>query len=321
MSEASPAAPGTPAAAPVASMPAANQGQLAAAAAATPEQAALAADALKAEVAKAEAAKKESSKKKYDLKVNGKSKSVELDLSDDKAVQDYLQKAMAADERFQEAATLRKDVQLLVKTLKENPLAILTHPGVGVDVKKLAEMVINQELEDMQKSPEQKKLEALEKELAQEREAKTKMEEQARQAAVAQQESEQFQQIDDKISTALSSTDLPKTPYVVKRISDAMISAFDMGYRDIEVEQIIPIVEKQLKEEMGQWFDSSSEDALEKLMGKNNIDRMRKKRIAAQKKAPATAEAIKATSEAAKPKAKEEPAKPTKRFEDLFGKF
>lgn len=312
------AIPGT-SAPPAAPAQAATPEQAKVASTATAEQTALAAEALKAELANVEK-KPESSKKKYDLKVNGKSKSIELDTSDDKAVTDYLQKAMAADERFQEAATLRKDVQLLVKTLKENPLAILTHPGVGVDVKKLAEMVINQELEDMQKSPEQKKLEQLEKELAQEREAKTKMEEQARQAAVSQQEAEQFQEIDDKISNALSATELPKTPYVVKRISDAMIAAFDMGYKDIQVEQIIPIVEKQLKEEMGQWFDSSSEDALEKLMGKN-LDRIRKKRVAAAKKAPTTAEAIKATSEASKPKEKGPEEKPTKRFEDLFGKF
>jgi len=134
----------------------------------------------------------EAMRKKYELKVNGKSRSVELDLSDDKAVTDYLQKAMASDEKFQEAATLRKDVQQLVRTLKENPLAILTHPNVGVDVKKLAEMVINQELEDMQKSPEQKKYEAMEKELQQERQLRQQQEEAARQAEIARRQEEQW---------------------------------------------------------------------------------------------------------------------------------
>ena len=264
-------------------------------------------------------AQKESLKRKYDLKVNGKSRSIDLDLSDDKAVQDYLQKAMAADEKFQEAATLRKDVQQLVRTLKENPLAILMHPNVGVDVKKLAEQVINQELEEMQKSPEQKRLEQLEKELAQERSEKQRIEEERRQADVARRQEEEFRRIDDDISDALSATDLPKTPYVVKRISDAMISAFDLGYRDVSVKDIMPIVEKQLKEELGQWFDSSSEDALEKLMGKN-LDRIRKKRVAAAKALPkATPNQVKPTGES-KPKEDATPAK-KQRFEDLFGKF
>lgn len=283
---------------------------------ATPEQVKQAEEAIKAE-----AKKQEAIRKKYELKVNGRPKSVELDLSNDKQIQDYLQKAMAADEKFQEAANLKKDVQLLVKTLKENPLAILTHPNIGVDVKKLAEMVINQELEDMQKTPEQKRLEQLEKELEQERQAKSKMEEEKRQAEIAKREAEEFQMIDDQISDALTKTELPKTPYVVKRISDAMISAFDMGFRDVTVDQIVPIVEKQLKEELGQWFDTSSEDALEKLMGKN-LDRIRKKRIAAAKKAPVTAQAIKATSEGTKAKPSEgKKEEKTKRFEDLFGKF
>lgn len=273
--------------------------------------------AAKPDATKAEKKAAEALRKKYDLKVNGKSKSIELDLNDDNMVQQYLQKAMASDEKFQEAATLRKDVQLLVKTLKENPLAILTHPDVGVDVKQLAQMVINQELEDMQKSPEQKKLEELEKQLKSEQEARQKIEEEKRQAELARREEEQFRQIDTDITDALRSTDLPKVPYVVKRISDTMIAAFDMGYKDVTVKDIMPIVEKQLKEEMGQWFDGSSEDALEKLMGKN-LDRIRKKRLAS-KKAPSVQQ-IKDTASAAKPKEEKKEATP-KRFEDLFGKF
>jgi hypothetical protein len=287
----------------------------------TPEQQAQAAVEQKA-AAVAEAKKNEAMRKKYDLKVNGKTRSIDLDLSDDKAVTDYLQKAMAADEKFQEAATLRKDVQQLVRTLKENPLAILTHPNIGVDVKKLAEMVINQELEDMQKSPEQKKYEAMEKELQSERQLRQQQEEAARQAEIGRRQEEQFRQIDDDISEALSSTDLPKSPYVVKRISDTMIAAMDMGYRDVTIKDIMPIVEKQLREEIGNWFDSSSEDALEKLIGKNNWDRVRKKRVATQKAAPKTAQSVKQTTEGAKPAPKEEgKGEKKQRFEDLFGKF
>lgn len=276
------------------------------------ESAASQPDATKAERKAAEALRK-----KYDLKVNGKTKSVELDLNDDNVVQQYLQKAMASDEKFQEAATLRKDVQLLVKTLKENPLAILTHPDIGVDVKQLAQAVIDRELEDLQKSPEQKKLEELEKKLKDEQDARQKIEEEKRQAELARREEEQFRQIDTDITDALRGTDLPKVPYVVKRISDTMIAAFDMGYRDVTVKDIMPIVEKQLKEEMGQWFDSSSEDALEKLMGKN-LDRIRKKRLAS-KKAPTITQQIKDTA-VAKPKEDKKQETP-KRFEDLFGKF
>ena len=300
-----------------AAQPAAGQPQDPKVAAANPEQQA-AEQAKQAEAKKAEVA---ALKKKFDLKVNGKSKAVEIDLGDDKGLQELMQKAYAADERFQESANMKKDVALLVKTLKENPLAILTHPNIGVDIKKLAEQVINQEIEDMQKSPEQRKLEQLEKELKTEREEREKIAEQARQAEIARHQEEQFRQIDDEITDAIASTDLPKVPYVVKRVSDAMISAFEMGYRDVSVKDIMPIVEKQLKEEMGQWFDSSKEDALESLLGKN-LERIRKKRVAAQKALPKnTPDQVKPTAASAKPKEEPKEEKKTQRFSDVFGKF
>lgn len=264
--------------------------------------------------------KVEALKKKYNLKVNGKEKSVELDINDDNAVQQYLQKAMASDEKFQEAASLRKNVEMLVKTLKENPMAILTHPDIGIDVKKLAEQVINQELEDMQKSPEQKRLEQLEKQLKEKEDAMQKIEEEKRQAEYARRQEESFRQIDEDITAALKSSELPKVPYVVKRISDTMIAAFDMGYHDVTVKDIMPIVEKQLQEEFGGLFDNSKEEMIEKLLGKN-LDRVRKKRLAAKKTPPASpAKDTGAAQTAAK--AKQESAEPKKqRFEDLFGKF
>ena len=256
-------------------------------------------------------------KKKYNLKVNGKEQAVELDLNDDASVQKYLQKAMASDEKFQEAATLRKDVQLLVKTLKENPLSILTHPDIGIDIKMLAQQVINQELDDMQKSPEQKRMEELERELNKERGEKQRLTEERHAAEMAKHQEAQMREIDTQITDALKGSTLPKVPYVIKRISDTMVAAFDMGYKDISVKDVMPIVEKQLSEEFGGLFDNSSEDVIEKLLGKN-LDRLRKKRIAA-KKVGSTSTQVKDTGTAKPKEEKKEDKK--QRFEDLFGKF
>lgn len=270
---------------------------------------------------KAAEKKAEALRKKYNLKVNGKEKAIELDLNDDNVVQQYLQKAMASDEKFQEAASLRKNVEMLVKTLKENPMAILTHPDIGIDVKKLAEQVINQELEDMQKSPEQKRLEALEKQLKEKEEKMQQIEEEKRQAEMAKMQEENFRKIDEDITTALKSSDLPKVPYVVKRISDTMIAAFDMGYHDVTVKDIMPIVEKQLQDEFGGLFDNSKEEVIEKLLGKN-LDRVRKKRLAAKKLPAALAKDTGITEQQTKAKKEESSSEGKKaRFEDIFGKF
>jgi len=248
---------------------------------------------------KVEEAKKEL-RKKYNLKVNNKVRELELDLENDAEVQKYLQKALAADEKFQEAANMKKGFAELINQLKTNPLAILAHPEIGVDLKRLAEQVLTQEIEDMQKTPEQKKLEDMEKKLKAYEEEKVRLEEEKRQAEMSKLEEQTYQELDEQISEALAGTELPKSPYVVKRIADAMITAMDMGYNDVQVKDIIPFVEQQITSEIQQLFESAPETTSEKLMekfvGKKNLDKYRKSRISKVKaKAPQTANSIKET--------------------------
>jgi hypothetical protein len=266
-------------------------------------------DALEAELEASEPETKEEKKieeqkkelrKKYNLKVNNKIKELELDLENDAEVQKYLQKALAADEKFQEAANMKKGFIELINQLKTNPLAILSHPEIGVDLKRLAEQVLTQEIEDMQKTPEQKKLEEMERKLKEYEEEKARLEEEKRQAEMAKLEEQTYQELDEQISEALSGSELPKSPYVVKRIADAMITAMDMGYVDVQVKDIIPFVEQQITSEIQQLFESApetmSEKLMEKFVGKKNLDRYRKSRISKVKaRVPETAKSIKET--------------------------
>src|SRR5690606_1378668 len=123
--------------------------------------------------------------KRYELQVNGRKKAIELDLDNEDEVKRYLSKAMAADEKFQEAAMTRKQAEQLVTLLRENPLAVLKHPELGLDVKALATQILNQELDEMQKSPEQKKLEEMERQLKDREELLKKIEEEKRQAEMS----------------------------------------------------------------------------------------------------------------------------------------
>lgn len=230
----------------------------------------------------------ENLRRKYNLKVNNKVKEVELDLSNDEEVQKYLQKALAAEEKFQEAASVRKQAEQLVNALKTNPLAVLMHPELGLDVKALAQQVLTQEIEDMQKTPEQKRIEELERALKDREEKERSLEEEKRQAEMGRIQEEAFQELDSQISSALSKSELPKSPYVVKRIADAMIEAVNMGYKDITVEQIMPFVEDSITTEFQRMFDEAPEQTAEKLMeklvGKKNLDRYRKTKVARVKR-------------------------------------
>lgn len=291
--------------------------------AAAPAEAEVSEDAL-AEVDAAEEAAEakvapKSTKKKFTPKVNGRQREVELDLSNDEEVLKYLSKAMAADEKFEEAASLRKNVEQLVNELKNNPRGVLSHPDLGLDLKKFAEDILNEEIEEMSKSPEQKKLEELEKKLKEEMTQREKMEAAKREADMARLEEQAFKQFDDDITSALSSSSLPKSPYVVKRIADVMIEAVNKGYTDVSVKDIMPIVEQQITGEIQKMFETMPEEVMEGLIGKQNLTRLRKKRLANMKKPVETANAVKPTGQKA---ADTKPAdtKP-KKFSDIFGKF
>lgn len=271
-----------------------------------------------AEEVEAKEESKKPSKKKYTPKVNGRQLEVEIDPENDEEMLKYIQKALAADQKFQEAASLRKNVEYLVNELKTNPRAILSHPEFGIDLKQFAQDILNEEIEEMKKTPEQKELERLKKEL----EAKTKreqeLEEAKREAELERLREQSFKQFDDDLTEALSNSTLPKSPYVVKRMADTLIEAVNLGFVDATVHDVLPIVEKQISSEIQAMFASAPEEVLEQLIGKNNLSRLRKSRLNKMKKPVETANQIKETGKQSK---SDDKAEEKQRFNDLFSRF
>lgn len=269
---------------------------------------------------------KRSNKKKIPLKVNGKQQEVEIDLDNDQELAKYLQKAMAADERFQEASSMRKQMDQFIDLLRNDPLSILMHPDIGVDVKNLAERVINQEIEEMQKSPEQKEQERLQRELEELRQQLESEQNAKRQAELARLEEQAFMQLDQDIDEALaSSKTLPKSPYVIKRIADAMINATELGYHNVRVQDILPVVEQEMVREMQEMFGKMPEEVLENLLG-DNSNRLRKRRLAKAQKPVDTANQVKQTNEGTKKnmeasKPKVSPVEKQKEYKKFFSPF
>lgn len=272
----------------------------------------------KEEVAEKIEKKVESLKKKYNLKVNGKSKDIELDLSNDAEVQKYLQKAMASDEKFQEAALTKKNMEYLIEQLKTNPLSVLKHEALGIDVKALAQMVLEQEVEDSMKTPEQKRIEELEAALKSREEKEKEIEEERKKEIQARYEAEAMQALDEEVTEAISKSSLPKSPYVVKRLADAMMEAINMGYENVKPEQLMPYVEDQITEEIQRLFESSPDEVMEKLVSKKRLDGYRKARVQRSKAAPneTLKQAIKDTGSKKEESKKEE--LPPFKVKDLF---
>lgn len=248
-------------------------------------------EAIKTEV---EAVKAAEQKKKYNLKVNGKARDVELDINNDAEVQKYLQKAYAADEKFQEAALTRKQMDYLIDQLRTNPIAVLQHEALGINVKELAQKVMEQELEDLAKSPEQKRIEELEHKLKAKEEREKQLEDENREKELSRMESEAVQALDEQITSAITKSSLPKSPYVVKRLADAMIEAVNLGYTEVTPEQIMPFVEEQLTEEIQRMFEASPDEVMEKLVSKKRLDGYRKAKVSKSKSSQVPMDTLKA---------------------------
>jgi hypothetical protein len=197
---------------------------------------------------------------------------------------------------MQEAAGLKKLYESEVSRLKQDPFSVLSE--LGLDPDQLAEMRIQQRIEEMKKSPEQVEREKIQAELQAAREESRKLKE--------ERETEQFEklkeqaavQIETEIEQALDShKTLPKSRHIVKRIADSMLWAINNGYQDVTAEDVMPLVEKEWREEMSRLMDDSPEDVLEQLIGQRNIERLRAKRLSAMSAANTkTANSVKPTA-------------------------
>jgi hypothetical protein len=233
--------------------------------------------------------------KDFQLKVNGKTINKTIDLSDENAVRNELQLSAAARQAMQESASLKKMYESEVNRLKSDPFSVLAE--LGLDPDQLAEMRIQQRIEEMKKSPEQLEREKIQIELQAAREESRKLKE--------ERETEQFEklkeqaavQIESEIEQALDAhKTLPKSRHIVKRIADSMLWAMNNGY-DVSAEDVMPMVEKEWRDEMSRLMDDSPEDVLEQLIGQRNIERLRAKRLNTMAVANAkTANSIKSTA-------------------------
>jgi hypothetical protein len=236
--------------------------------------------------------------KKYDLKVRGKTISKEIDLSDDDYIRNQLQLAEVSKQSMQESAELKKAYQKELERFRANPWQVLEELGLNPDA--LAEERIQQRIEEMQKSPEQIKAEQRERELLEAREEAKRLREEKESLEMQKLQEQASIQLKDEISKAIANkTTLPNNQYVEKRVADTMLWAMNNGFDDVTAEDVVLAVEQEMKQELAQLYEQMPEDVIEQFIGKKNIERMRKRRVAQVRQAPSVND-IKQTTSAAK---------------------
>lgn len=248
--------------------------------------------------------------RRLSLKINGKEQ--EFDLSSDsdlERLREFAQKGEGADQKFQEAAQMRKQMESFVELMQQDPIRALQE--LGHDPDKIAEMHMQKRIEEMQKSPEQLELEKLRAEIEKERKKAEQLENEKFEAEQARIQEEYSRQLDIEITDALETSELPKSAYVVKRLAENLMLGLEKN-PDITVADVLPIVEKQIKGEIQQMFGAMPEDVIEGILGEDTSNRLRKRRLKRMKKAPETASQVKATGQSEIKKAQAEAAKEKK---------
>ena len=261
--------------------------------------------------------KKEAKKelKKLKLKVDGKEIEEEFDPSDDEYLTRQLQLAKMGQKRAQEYSSLEKEVKQFIEDLRKNPRKVLQDPNIGIDVKQLAAQIIEEEIENSKKSPEQLAKEQLEKELKSLKDEREKEKETFKKQELERLQQQEYERYDMLMTQALEKSDLPKSPYTVKKIAEYMIMGLNEGI-DITPQDVLPLVKDEMQNDLKEMFAVMPEDVIEQLIGKDVIGRIRKKNLARAKEAPQTAKSIKDTGKLTE--AKESNDGPKQSFKDFF---
>jgi hypothetical protein len=268
-------------------------------------------EAPKSEVKAADkAAKQEGAKKvsddKYKIKVDGE----DIELSRDELVK-YAQMGRAGQKKMQEAAQVRQEAIHLVEMLRSNPRAVLSDPAIlGSEeaVLKFAQEILANKFEEEQKDPSVLRAEKAEKELEELRKEKKTSEERRQQEEYQRMVQQEEAQLENQITDAFESSGLPKSPFVLKRLADVMISAAESD-KNITPKMALNIVKREMQKDLKEYFDMTPEDALEELLNADKVKNLRKRQLSKLKaSASAAAPSLSEIRESAKPLEKTEEA-------------
>lgn len=259
--------------------------------------------------------------KRLKLKVDGEELEEEVNFDDDEYLTKQIQMARVAQKRMQETAQLRKQMQGIEQYLsqaKGDPkrLRALLR-DLGADEKALAAQIIEDEITNSQKSPEQIEKEKLQEELQRLKDEAQRKEEEFKSKEFERLQAQEYERYDMQISKALEKSDLPKQPYVIKKMADYMLTALQHGV-ELTPDEILPLVKDEIVDDLKQMFSVASDDVIEALVGKDTISRLRKKSVAAAKAKPP--QPLKSSiKDTGKVNSKEEKPKDKQSFRTFFG--
>lgn len=274
---------------------------------------------------KAEKAEAKKMLKSLKIKFNGKEYDEQLpfEIPDNPEAIKYMQNKLQMDKlarvKSQESANQQKMMTEFMDALKKDPRKVLSDPSIGVDLKRIAAELIEEEIENSRKSPEQLEKERLEAELKAMKDEREKEKEEFNKRELERLQQQEFERYDMLMSKAIEGSDLPKSPYIIKKMADYMLMGLQSGI-DVSPEDVLPLVREEMQNDLREMFAVMPEEVIESIVGKETINRIRKKNLQRAKQAGSTQQASQAKPKdiGASSSKQEAPGKKVK-ARDFFG--
>jgi hypothetical protein len=219
-----------------------------------------------------EAVKEEikSTMKTLKIKVDGKEIDKMIDVANDAELIKMIQMAEMAQKRAQEAADLRKSssvqqqqVNAFLEALKNTPEAVLADLGINVD--DFAEKHLSKKVEELQMSPEQKRIQALEQELKAIQAEKDKAKKEAEEKETESLKNKYAADFEKDLMEALQGGKLPDNAIVRNQMVGMMRTAFENGI-DMSFKELIPLVQDNYGQQLRNHVQGLTADDLVQLL-------------------------------------------------------
>lgn len=260
--------------------------------------------------------------KELKLKVHGEeiSESLPFEIDDNPEAVEYLTKQLqlskAAQRAMQENSSFQKQVGQFFQDMKSDSKGTAAKlRELGIDPREFAASVIEEEIKKAQMSPEQVRQQELETELTELKNAAKKKDDEYNERELSRIREIEFEKIDSQMDVALSKSDLPKKPYVVRKMAEYMLIGANNNI-NLTPEDVLPLVRQELMSDLQEIINSMGEDAAEEFIGKEIFNRARKKNIAKAKVTPAS---LKAGIKDVAPKKSETKSEPNVNYKNFFG--
>lgn len=229
-----------------------------------------------------ESAPEEKEEQLYTTVVNGREEKVTLE-----QLLGERQKARASSEKFQAAAARIKEAEEKEQQLLSDPVSVMRAGGMSeADIKKFFYEQTTKFLDDDELDPEQKRIAQIEAENAKfkadaeahEKELQTK----AEQAEQAKLEGD----LEKEFMSALDTHKVPVTPAAIQRMAAIMYTAASNNY-DMSAEEAAEYYKEEQEERLSSQLGGLDSEQLERLIGKEASDKLRKHSISKIKNPPA----------------------------------